>query len=190
MKKSMLLLFLIMLSLQVFAQDTDFSQRYKKVNTTGMIVLGSWSLANVGLGLSQLNNADPTRRYFYQMNAAWCGVNMIIAGFGYLGTQNGLEGSFAEALGQQTTMTKILLTNAALDLGYMAGGFYLIERSKNVTNNPERLRGFGQGIILQGAFLFVFDVVMHQLNMNNQNEMLDMVQLGITSAGMGLSITF
>jgi len=48
--------------------------------------------------------------------------------------------------------------NTGLDVGYMLGGLYLIERSKNAEKKPERLKGFGKSIILQGAFLFAFDL--------------------------------
>ena len=35
------------------------------------------------------------------------------------------------------------------------------ERSKTATKNAEQMKGFGRSIILQGAFLFVFDVANH-----------------------------
>ena len=35
---------------------------------------------------------------------------------------------------------KILLLNAGLDVGYMLGGLYLTERSKNTEKNPERIK--------------------------------------------------
>lgn len=58
-------------------------------------------------------------------------------------------------------MQKILLFNAGLDVGYMLGGVYLLERGKREVKNAERLRGFGRSILLQGAFLFVFDLSLH-----------------------------
>ncbi|MDV7397852.1 hypothetical protein RZS08_41005, partial [Arthrospira platensis SPKY1] len=84
-----------------------------------------------------------------------------IAGLGYWGVQRmdagmGLAGSIDSHYGMQ----KILLFNAGLDVGYMLGGAYLIERAKNtpLDKNPDRLKGFGQSIVMQGAFLFLFDL--------------------------------
>jgi hypothetical protein len=66
--------------------------------------------------------------------------------------------------GLQTDLDKVLLFNAGLDLAYIAGGFWLVERSKNADKRPERLKGYGQSVILQGAFLFAFDIAFYALH--------------------------
>lgn len=181
---------LLILAIPAFSQDlTSFHERYTTINTNGMYVLGGWAIANIGVGLTQWNHENLNRRYFHQMNVFWNGVNLAIAGAGYFSARQGLmDMTFPEALAQQTTMSKVLLVNAALDVAYMAGGFYLIERSKNVANKPERLRGFGQSVVMQGAFLMIFDVVMHQLNMSTQKMMFEHVALRANPSGLSLTI--
>ena len=53
-------------------------------------------------------------------------------------------------------LRRLLWFNAALDVGYMAGGVWLA-RSKG--RDDANWRGQGWGIVVQGAFLFVFDLV-------------------------------
>jgi hypothetical protein len=67
-------------------------------------------------------------------------------------------------------------------MAYMAGGAYLIERSKNTEKNPERLRGFGESIILQGAFLFAFDIGTYLVH-RGHNESLQFLLDGLSFQG-------
>ena len=62
------------------------------------------------------------------------------------------------------TLRRILLVNAALDVLYVLGGFNLA-RTKGATN--EKLRGQGWGIVIQGLFLFWFDLI-HGLLTSNE----------------------
>jgi hypothetical protein len=74
-----------------------------------------------------------------------------------------------------------------LDLAYIAGGFYLMERAKNTTNRPERLKGYGKSVILQGSFLFVFDIILHTVHSKQStpiSEFLAHVQLGPNQVGI------
>lgn len=58
-------------------------------------------------------------------------------------------------------MEKTLLFNGGLDVGYMAAGFYLREKAKNSTKYHDMFKGYGSALILQGAFLFVFDLSLY-----------------------------
>ena len=51
------------------------------------------------------------------------------------------------------------LFNAGLDVGYMATGAYLWERG--IRKDSRGLKGYGQSLILQGGFLFTFDLIMY-----------------------------
>jgi hypothetical protein len=53
------------------------------------------------------------------------------------------------------TLRRVLLINAGLDVLYMLGGF-IFARTKGAAD--EKLRGQGWGIVLQGLFLFKFDL--------------------------------
>ena len=61
---------------------------------------------------------------------------------------------------QARKLRRLLWLNAALDVGYMLGGWWFAHRFANARGERDRsTRGHGYGIILQGAFLFVFDVI-------------------------------
>lgn len=125
-----------------------------------MLVLGGWAVGNIAAGSVLATRREGEDKYFHLMNAGWNLVNLGLATAGYLGA----TGASPEALGlyatinEQHKIQKIFLFNAGLDVGYMMGGLYLMERSKRTENKPERLRGFGKSILLQGAFLFAFDL--------------------------------
>lgn len=97
------------------------------------------------------------------MNALWNTVNLGIAGFGYYSAFKTDPASFDlyQTISEQHKIQKVLLFNAGLDIGYMATGLYLRERAKNTSNAEKALKfkGWGKSIILQGGFLFVFDVI-------------------------------
>jgi hypothetical protein len=82
-----------------------------------------------------------------------------IAGFGYWqASQVSLMVNFWEVLVAQQQIEKVLLFNTALDLAYMAIGFFLIERGRRM--EKERSIGFGKAILLQGIFLLLFDGIL------------------------------
>lgn len=126
-----------------------------------MVILGGWAVGNIALGGILRGQHQGVEREFHNMNIGWNLVNLGIATFGYISAAK----SDPSALDLYTSINehhgfqKTLLFNAGLDIGYMLGGAYLMERSKNVEKNADRLKGFGRSIILQGGFLFVFDVV-------------------------------
>ncbi len=85
------------------------------------------------------------------MNAIWNGVNVAIAGFGYFSAAKlGTDGSAFELYQEQMGMDKTLLFNAGLDLGYIAAGAWMMERSKNVTKDPDLWKGYGRFALVAG----------------------------------------
>jgi hypothetical protein len=79
--------------------------------------------------------------------------------------------NFWEVLAAQQQIEKVLLFNAALDLGYMAVGFFFIE--KGLRLEKERWIGFGKSIVLQGAFLLLFDGILVVFQMELGAELLE-----------------
>lgn len=160
----------------------DFAQSYQKTNQAGMWILGTWAVGNMLVGgIGWANNKQGETRYFQQMNFAWNIVNVSLAGFGLYQAYNFNEAiTWQEVFVQHHTMQKILLFNAGLDVGYIATGFFLLEKSKNTNRLPERLSGFGKSLILQGSFLLLFDVSMalaHQPNGKKMQKFLEKVQI-------------
>lgn len=155
------LLFLIgLLSLPAMAQDSAalevFNSTRLDYNRQGMMILGSWALLNLLIGTIGSFRTRGQVQAFHQMNAYWNLVNLGIAGYGFWqASQISLVVNFWEVLTAQQEIEKVLLFNAALDLAYMAIGFFLVERGLRL--EKERWIGFGKSILLQGAFLLLFD---------------------------------
>lgn len=169
MKKLLLVSTLICLSTLLWSQSldlNDYNQSRLNKQKTGMLVLGGWAAVNIAGGLALANRNEGPDKYFHLMNAGWNGVNLAIAGFGYYSAMSTDPSSFDlwASINEQHKFQKILLCNAGLDIGYMAGGLYLMEKSKTAIKNQDQLKGFGRSIILQGAFLFAFDLVNYAIH--------------------------
>lgn len=196
LKRSILIGNFLFFSLFCTAQSVslvDFNQQRLQKQKTGMLVLGGWALANIAGGIALSSSTNGRSKYFHQMNAGWNTVNLAIAGFGYYATIKTDPASFDfyQSMHEQHKFQKILLFNAGLDVGYMLGGLYLMERSKNTANKPERLEGFGRSIILQGAFLFVFDLVNYAIHAKQNSVIQDLLgSLQFTGDQIGLVYIF
>lgn len=189
-----ILFFLLAVSF-VQAQDTperltEFNQVRIDYNKSGMIILGSWALGNIALGGIMAGRTTGETKAFHQMNIYWNTVNLAIAGFGYYSAMNEVPSSeFWETMNAQNSIEKILLVNAALDLGYMAGGMYLLERGRRL--DKDQFKGFGKSVILQGAFLMSFDAIKYVFhNVHGKELPTIMNHIGITPNGVGLLMNF
>jgi len=138
------------------------------INETAMLVLGSWAAGNILVGTYGNFKSSGEAKYFQQFNAMWNVVNLGIAAFGYLNALNSDPTSMTnlEILNDYNSLQSFLLLNAGLDVAYIATGFYLKERSKNSVSS-ERLRGYGNSLLLQGGFLLAFDVALYFIHQSN-----------------------
>lgn len=165
--KNFLFLSLLFLSFSttIFSQNlmlSNFNQERLDLNRKGLTVLGSWAGANLITNGILLTNASGSDKYFYQMNVYWNIVNGALAGLGVLQAkkmQNGL--SPFQTLEEQNSTEKTFLVNTGLDVAYVMTGVYLLEKSKNSVDSQEKLKGYGQSVILQGGFLLLFDGIMY-----------------------------
>lgn len=196
MKKLLLLSTLICLSTLLYSQSLnlmDYNRARLDRQKTGMLVLGGWAVVNIAGGLALSGQKEGVDKYFHLMNAGWNGVNLAIAGFGYYSALHTDPGSYDlyATIQEQHKFQKILLFNAGLDLAYMAGGLYLTEKSKTSTKNPDQLKGFGRSIMLQGAFLFVFDVVNYSIHASHNSELAPLLSsIYFTGSEAGLVFSF
>jgi hypothetical protein len=183
----------LLLPLFLIAQNDStlatFNADRLHLNQVGMTVLGSWALGNMAVSGLALSSSSGATRSFHQMNIGWNAVNLAIAGFGYYGAISGATDlSLASSIQEHESIKRILLFNAGLDVAYMAGGLYLLERSKNDLKQKDRLTGFGRAVIMNGAFLFVFDVVMYALHTkqgaSDLYPWLENIQLSATGVGV------
>ena len=152
-----------------------------------MLVLGGWAVGNIGVGLALRSNAEGSTRRFHEMNAIWNVVNLGIAGIGYF-TLGGAETDILAGWRANLSFEKVLLFNAGLDVGYMLGGLYLRERANRPDADADRLRGYGSSIILQGGFLFLFDLANYFIA-HGRDDAYGLL-LGGTDNGMGLILSF
>lgn len=189
------LAFFLVLLTGLSAQDIDlsllhFNQRSLDHQQTAMLTLGGWAVANIAAGVALQGSAEGSTKHFHRMNALWNTVNLGIAGLGYFTALKSDPAGWdlATSLGKHQGFQKVLLFNAGLDVGYIMGGLYLTERAKRPDVNADQLKGFGQSIMLQGAFLMAFDLVNYFIAAR-ANGSLDL-RLGATADGLGLSLSF
>ena len=178
LKKLLLFQILLFGSIAVWGQQgmslTEFNQNRLQKQQTAMTILGTWAIGNMALSGILAGKRSGSDKYFHQMNIGWNVVNLSLAGAGLYSALHADPGSFDlfQTITQQHRFQKILLFKAGLDLGYMAGGAYLMERSRRETGKrADQFLGFGQSILLQGAFLFVFDLSTYLVMASNNEEM-------------------
>ncbi|MEP0165959.1 MAG: hypothetical protein ABJF40_09995 [Balneola sp.] len=174
------------------SQNQKFHTKFVLKNSistqkTGMIVLGSWATSNIISGTIGYYRSDNSSRYFHQMNTAWNLVNLGIAGFGYKGASEiDLDLGYEAALDKMQSFDKLLLINSGLDLLYIGSGAWLWDQG--IDTSSERLTSYGKSIVLQGSFLFLFDIslyLIHRRHAKNLGER--STQLTFTGNGFLLS---
>jgi len=98
---------------------------------------------------------------------SWGAIDAAIAYFGQKASEKNRtepDGYSSDVLDKQAdNLYKALVINAALDVLYVIAGLITANRSKSKYN-----RGIGLGIVIQGAFLFVFDAL-HALALGPRN---------------------
>ncbi|MBK7867600.1 MAG: hypothetical protein IPJ75_11820 [Ignavibacteriales bacterium] len=189
MKKTLLLL--IFLPLFVLAQDAlpslkEFENTKNEINRTGMLVLGGWALANIVSGTTLSFTTQGEAKYFNQFNALWNTVNLGLALNGLLNTGTDSLSLYNSVTGHQT-LQNIFVLNAGLDLAYIATGLFLKEKAKN-SDKKDILNGYGNSLLVQGAFLLVFDAAMYFIHQNNANVTLYTLLGTLTDPGVGLGM--
>ncbi|MDA0314683.1 MAG: hypothetical protein O2829_08465 [Bacteroidetes bacterium] len=158
---------------QGFTDLDSISQTRLDYNQKGMFILGTWALVNLVWGALGSFRTKGQRQAFHQMNAYWNVVNLGIAGFGFWQATQLSVLNFWDVLAAQQQIEKVLLANAALDFGYLVLGLFLIERGRRL--EKDKWIGFGKSILLQGAFLLLFDAVLYGFQ---QQLGIELVELG------------
>lgn len=197
MKHLLTILFLTFLLTRSTAQDTSFLYKYnrERINSTktAMLVLGGWGVANIAAGLTGNATAHGEAKYFHQMNAIWGAVNLGIAAASYFGNRRLDPGkdNWQGTVQEQHKIQTIYLVNGALDLAYMAGGLYLREHGKGKLfgTGHDRWKGYGNSLLFQGAFLFLFDGINFTLHHSHGKRLFQRfndLQLAVSPGGIGM----
>lgn len=189
--KRILLAIFILISLQYTAQSVQkFNEERNQTDKRLMIGLGSWATTNFiasGIGWATVPNGEA--HYFHQMNVMWNTVNIGLALPGYLKAKKANTAlSFSETIRTQHQTEKIFLINTGLDIGYMAGGLLLRSEAKTNSAKQDQFNGYGSSLLLQGGFLFVFDIVAYAIHNRHSKKSLEpmMNKIELSSTGLGL----
>ena len=192
LKKMALLSFFMVMSFQfLVAQDhTAFFERSSSINKSGMYLLGGWAIANLTLGTYGWINEKGSKMYFHQMNTAWNVVNLAIAGYAmWEMTGINVTGmSPDEMMKQHMRSENLYLINAGLDILYVAGGAWMLHASKSNEKRHDLLKGYGRSVMLQGAFLFAFDLTKFAIQYNNRMDFLNNTKVSFSPTGLSLVI--
>ncbi len=179
----------------ILAQDNfsdqlqSFHHQRININETAMLVLGGWAAGNIFAGTYGNFKSSGEAKYFHQFNAMWNVINLGIATFGYFNAVNSDPSSMTnlQIIKDFNSLQNLLLLNAGLDAAYIATGFYLKERAK-ISSSSERLRGYGNSLLLQGGFLLLFDVALYFVHQNNANVSFYPHLESLISGGVGVGI--
>jgi hypothetical protein len=189
--KQLILLISLFLAFGSTAQSLEqFNKERNQTDKRLMIGLGSWATTNFiasGIGWATVPTAEA--HYFHQMNVMWNTVNIGLAIPGYLKAKKANTSlSFSETIRTQHQTEKIFLINTGLDIGYMAGGLLLRSEAKTNSDKQDQFNGYGSSLLLQGGFLFVFDIVAYAIHNRHSKKSLEpmMNKIELSSTGLGL----
>lgn len=192
--KLLFLTFCLLTGSTAFAQDSLqlFNSQRIRMERSGMVVLGSWATANIVEGTVGYYHSGGSTRYFNQMNIIWNIVNLGAATAGYLGSYNSnMRMSAAEILKKQRHLERAFLINGGLDVSYIGTGL-IIHHAGNM-HGSERQQGYGASIILQGAFLLLFDGTMYAAQKHNGSRLMRFItenQLLFDGKAVGMRLNF
>lgn len=195
MQKIILLVCLFAGSFQSFSQKVDLTRFEKeriRYSKNAMIGLAGWSVANiVGSGIAT-NTRNKEMRAFHQMNVMWGGINLAIAGLGYWGAgREKIDNPTMESVKKnQRKIEKTYLINAGLDVIYVGSGLLMNKTSDN-QKNPEKFKGYGNSIMMQGGFLLLYDAIMYAIHKKHGKQLKGMGDKVTLNAGPGaVSLTY
>jgi hypothetical protein len=115
-----------------------------------MNVLLGWSIASIAVGTPLAFQKSIVLRDIGIQNIAWGAIDGAIAIFGKNSANNKIEKGYS-AEKEKKSFYRILLVNTLLDIVYVGVGTAIVASGK------QKLKGHGYGVIVQGAFLFIFD---------------------------------
>jgi hypothetical protein len=176
----------------LFAQDIiDINKDRQKLSREGMTFLTSWAATNIAGGTTAYYLAkDPEWKYFHEMNVFWNTVNLGLGISGLMSERKSKTSlNLEQSIKAQKKIERIFLVNSGIDLLYIGGG--LAMRQMQNAKNPERMRGYGNAIILQGIFLLLFDGVEYFLHRSNgYRYKASSLSLNFNGASVGFTYNF
>ncbi len=121
----------------------------------------SWSVLSILAGAALLTGvAGPFGAGIGVQALAWGIIDAAIAGVGLRGSSRGSDDAYI----RRARLVRLLGVNTVLDVLYVAAGIALWR----VFPDNAFLSGNGVGIIIQGGFLFVFDLL-HMIGVQSRH---------------------
>lgn len=184
------ILFSLVTAVSAQSGYNGFYEKSTSVNKTGMYVLGGWAIANIASGALGWSRTNGSTMRFHQMNLFWNTVNLTIAGvalYNYINT-SGSALNPDDVMQQHQKAENLYLINAGLDVLYIGTGFFLKHLSTKKPKKEDLLLGYGNSIILQGAFLLVFDAVMWVIQRNNRLDFGETMNVSFAAGNSGIKL--
>lgn len=158
------------------------------IQNTGMYVLGSWAVLNIAAGGYGWSQHSGKRMYFDQMNLFWNAVNISIAGFALYSNYNtdiSLMSDHDMMAGHLRT-ENILLISTGFNIAYIGTGLLMRQLADRSPRRSDLIKGYGSSIILQGAFLFVFDLAFYGFLRSHKLDFLENINLAVSYEMVGV----
>ncbi|HAD15117.1 MAG TPA: hypothetical protein DCF33_22055 [Saprospirales bacterium] len=148
----------------------DFDLRFRLILRKHLVILGWWSLLNIGGGVVALFFLTGTvYYYFWMMGMIWGLINFIIvmAILDHTFYRKFRRGAF-ERFESQRHVEKLMFLNIGIDSAYVFVGLFLREHSFACeVEHATMWLGFGWSVIIQGLFLLIQDIMVYRLHRKN-----------------------
>lgn len=132
------------------------SPTFFDVQERALGMLQAWGLSSMAASLPLFASRNPVLRHAGLQALSWGAIDALLAVFGRRGARNNQAMGATDSARQARRFRLILLANALLDVGYIAGGLALLHRARGRADRA----GMGLGIIPQGVFLLGFDTLL------------------------------
>jgi len=186
-----LLIYFLFYTSSSFAQPLlEFNQERLQTDKRLMLGLGTWAGANFlisGVGWATVPKGEA--HYFHQMNVLWNTVNIGLAIPGYFNAKKSNPNlTFDKSVLIQHKTEKIFLINSGLDLAYISAGLLLRSNAKINLSKRAQFNGYGNSLLMQGGFLFLFDLTAYLLHNQHAKKSLNkmMNTIDLSSSGLGI----
>lgn len=163
----------------------DYNRARLKRGVEAMTALTVWGGLNtlagaIGWPLSK----DTQWQAFHGMNLGWGTVNLAIAIPSLVRNlaADPAEYTLVQTLKAEQSLQISLIVNLGLDVAYLTAGALLWERG-DFGGDP-LLTGFGQSLIIQGAFLLAFDIVYYVISADISASLYSRVRDGGLEVGL------
>lgn len=116
-----------------------------------------WAVFSMAGGFLLQRSSHPLLKSIGAQAVGWGAIDAAIAVFGQQSAERKqISATPLTEVQHARSLRRLLWINALLDVFYVAAGWWVV---RNKGRASESWRGHGWGVIIQGKFLFVFDLV-------------------------------